>query len=74
MLHGFFFWHGVSDPYVVASERAPLPMPKRMTAADAKAWADFYINVAKLNPSNPSAAGRAQLMQKAYELLKDNGN
>jgi hypothetical protein len=40
-----------------------------VTLEAAKAWRDFYLQVAKETPSNPSAAGRAQLMQKAVELL-----
>jgi hypothetical protein len=35
----------------------------------AEAWRDFYRNELALNPENPSAAGRAELMQRAAELL-----
>jgi RHS repeat-associated protein len=36
----------------------------------ARAWRDFYRTVARETPANPSAAGRADLMQRALELLK----
>lgn len=32
-------------------------------------WRNFYLHVAECNPRNPSAAGRAVLMQKATQLL-----
>ena len=32
-------------------------------------WARFYFNEALRNPGNPSAWGRAQLMQHAADLL-----
>lgn len=32
-------------------------------------WRDFYREVARATPANPSAAGRADLMQRAVELL-----
>ena len=35
----------------------------------AEAWRDFYKEVVKQTPGNPSAAGRADLMQRAVELL-----
>jgi len=35
----------------------------------AKAWRDFYENVKTANQGNPSAEGRKELMQRAYELL-----
>ncbi|HEY8387204.1 MAG TPA: RHS repeat-associated core domain-containing protein, partial [Parasegetibacter sp.] len=40
-----------------------------VTKKMAEAWRDFYINEAKRVPSNPSAAGRADLMQRAVDLL-----
>jgi hypothetical protein len=33
-------------------------------------WAKFYANEALRNPNNPSAAGRADLMQHAADLLR----
>jgi hypothetical protein len=36
----------------------------------ADAWRDFYRHELARNPSNPSAAGRAELMQRAVELLQ----
>jgi hypothetical protein len=41
----------------------------RLTQEMAKEWRDFYQAVKAANPSNPSAAGRAQLMDYAYKLL-----
>jgi len=35
----------------------------------AKSWRDFYQQVKASNPSNPSAQGRMELMQRALELL-----
>jgi uncharacterized protein DUF4951 len=35
----------------------------------AQEWRDFYKQVKASNPGNPSAEGRAELMQRAYELL-----
>ena len=35
----------------------------------AGAWRDFYVNEAARNPTNPSAAGRAQLMDYVNQLL-----
>ena len=40
-----------------------------MTRMIAEAWRDFYLNVIRLTPNNPSAAGRADLMQRAVDLL-----
>jgi RHS repeat-associated protein len=40
-----------------------------VTREMAEAWRDFYREVVKQTPGNPSAAGRADLMQKALELL-----
>ena len=40
-----------------------------VTREMAEAWRNFYRGVAKATPNNPSAAGRADLMQKALELL-----
>lgn len=36
----------------------------------AEAWRDFYLHELARNPRNPSAAGRADLMQRAIELLR----
>src|SRR5215510_6806105 len=36
----------------------------------AEAWRDFYLHELRRNPLNPSAAGRAALMQRAIELLR----
>jgi hypothetical protein len=40
-----------------------------LTPELAAKWRDFYRRVAKTTPNNPSAAGRADLMQRAYDLL-----
>lgn len=40
-----------------------------VTREMAEAWQDFYLNEAARNPANPSAAGRADLMRRAVELL-----
>lgn len=40
-----------------------------VTREIAEAWRDFYKELVKQTPNNPSAAGRADLMQKAVELL-----
>ena len=40
-----------------------------LTRDVAEAWRDFYRHELLRNPSNPSAAGRAELMQRAVELL-----
>ena len=40
-----------------------------VTKEMAQSWRDFYRQIKTLNPDNPSAEGRAELMQKAYELL-----
>jgi len=40
-----------------------------VTKEMAKQWRDFYQAEKARVPGNPSAAGRAELMQKAYELL-----
>lgn len=40
-----------------------------LTREMAEAWRDFYRYESARNPSNPSAAGRAELMQRAIELL-----
>jgi hypothetical protein len=44
-----------------------------VTAEMAAIWRDFYINEAARNPANPSAAGRAELMARAAELLGGSG-
>ncbi len=36
----------------------------------AEAWRDFYRHEILRNPQNPSAAGRAELMPRALELLQ----
>jgi hypothetical protein len=41
-----------------------------LTREMAEAWRDFYRNEFARNSSNPSAAGRAELMQWAVELLQ----
>ncbi len=41
-----------------------------MTKEMAEAIRDFYKKTAEVDPWNPSAAGRAELMQKAVDLLK----
>ena len=40
-----------------------------LTQEMAEAWRDFYRSESARNPRNPSAAGRAELMQRAIELL-----
>ncbi len=40
-----------------------------VTLAMAQEWRGFYLNEMRRNPDNPSAAGRADLMQRAAELL-----
>lgn len=40
-----------------------------ITAEMANNWADAYDAVVRLTPSNPSAAGRAELMRHAARLL-----
>jgi RHS repeat-associated protein len=40
-----------------------------VTKEMAETWRDFYKEIARSNPGNPSAAGRADLMQKAIDLL-----
>lgn len=42
-----------------------------MTRELAEAWRDFYRNESVRNPQNPSAAGRADLMQRVVELLSE---
>jgi hypothetical protein len=41
-----------------------------LTQEMAEAWRDFYRNELARNPGNPSAAGRTELMQWAFELLQ----
>jgi hypothetical protein len=41
-----------------------------VTRSMAEQWRDFYRNEMVRNPNNPSAAGRADLMQRAVELLQ----
>lgn len=41
-----------------------------LTYEMAAQWAEFYTNEMIRNPSNPSAAGRADLMKAIMELLK----
>lgn len=41
-----------------------------VTRPMAEQWRDFYRNEILRNPRNPSAAGRADLMQRAVELLR----
>lgn len=40
-----------------------------VTKRMAEQWRDFYLAEKARIPQNPSAAGRAELMQKAVELL-----
>ena len=40
-----------------------------LTREMVEAWRDFYRHELARNPRNPSAAGRAELMQRAVELL-----
>lgn len=40
-----------------------------VTRQMAQSWRDFYVNEVVRNPNNPSARGRAELMQHAIELL-----
>ena len=40
-----------------------------LTQEMAEAWRNFYRQELARNPRNPSAAGRAELMQRAVELL-----
>lgn len=40
-----------------------------VTLAMARDWRDFYRREMRRNPDNPSANGRADLMQRAVELL-----
>ena len=40
-----------------------------VTKEIAQSWRDFYKGVKAANPGNPSAQGRMELMQRAYELL-----
>lgn len=41
-----------------------------VTLRIARLWHNFYINEAIVHPRNPSAAGRADLMSYAVELLE----
>ena len=40
-----------------------------VTREMAEAWRDFYLHELQVNPDNPSAPGRAELMRRAAELL-----
>ncbi len=40
-----------------------------VTRAMAEAWRDFYLHELSLNRDIPSAEGRAELMQRAADLL-----
>lgn len=40
-----------------------------VTKEIAEAWRDLYRHIAATTPKNPSAAGRADLMQHAVDLL-----
>ncbi len=42
-----------------------------MTRELALKWRDFYHNVAKVTPNNPSAAGRADLMDWIARMLAE---
>jgi hypothetical protein len=39
-----------------------------VTKEMAETWRDFYKGIKDANPGNPSAAGRADLMQKTVDL------
>jgi RHS repeat-associated protein len=41
-----------------------------VTHVMAQQWANFYKEISRLSPKNPSAAGRADLMQHIADLLK----
>jgi len=41
-----------------------------VTRLIAKSWAQFYRREALRNPANPSALGRAELMEAATKVLK----
>lgn len=41
-----------------------------VTGTIARTWRDFYLSEIIRNPKNPSARGRADLMQRALELLE----
>jgi len=41
-----------------------------VTLEMAREWRDFYAEVARQKPDNPSARGRVELMQRAVELLE----
>lgn len=41
-----------------------------ITPEIADEWYEFYREVVRLNPTNPSARGRSRLMEHARELLK----
>ena len=43
--------------------------PDPASQSIAEAWRDFYQREMSLNPRNPSAAGRAELLRRAAELL-----
>ncbi len=43
-----------------------------VTAEMARQWRDFYTEEARRTPTNPSARGRIELMQRALELLEEN--
>jgi hypothetical protein len=42
-----------------------------VTLGMAREWREFYRRELLRNPANPSAAGRADLMQRAVELLSE---
>lgn len=42
-----------------------------ITVEMAENWRLFYVGVVTVSPSNPSARGRASLMEYARELLKE---
>ena len=49
-----------------------------VTAKMAREWRDFYrdfyLEEMQRQPTNPSAQGRAELMQRALELLEENND
>jgi hypothetical protein len=42
-----------------------------VTLEMAREWRELYLREKARNPNNPSAAGRADLMQRTVELLED---
>lgn len=53
------------SPDVPAEELREL----RLDVRGAQRWQDFYANVARLNPKNPSAQARVDLLQDIVNTL-----